>query len=936
MIYTLSSSTSFCDTLAKEWLENKKDPVWGLSHITAIVPTNRAAKTFKEAFLRQSQGKTVLLPKIISFANMDFLAPDVPPAISPLARQLLLAKLVQKKQPMSEDKAFTLASSLAELIDQMHNYDVNFDSLKEIAPDTFASHWQQTLSFLEIIETYWPEILKQRGELDPALRQIRLIENLISRWHTDPPKNPVIAVGFTGGLPIIEKFLKAVNELPQSDIYIPNLDLSLSKNDWDHLDNTHPEFYIKRLLNALNVKCEQVVSLSPKTDRFSLLSLALKPAQTTADWINEAPALSQNALIGFERIECKTPQTEAFEIACRLREVLQTPEKTAALVTTDRSLARRVRIQMSRWGIELDDSAGTPLPRTPIGVFLILMAEAAVSCKGKDLLTLLKHPLALDGDDFTDFRKKIHAAEKQARKNKLPFCPPLKTDLSAFMNLFVNPIRLPLSTILKAHLSVAESLATSADKSGAERLWAKESGDAASTLLTDLLSLADIVGDIDPVTYPAFLTAVLNTVSVRPKYGMHPRLDILGPIEARLQQPDVVIIGAMNEGAFPQMPEADAWINRPMRATLNLPAPEEKIGVSAQDFMHLAQAKEVVLTRALKVDGTPSIASRWWARLEAVAQSAHLSWPVKNEKFADLLQTKGSFTPATRPAPTPPVLARPKQLSISDITALQSDPYRVYAQRILNLFKLDELDAQTQPEDFGNAVHNALAVFINQPDKSLNNLLNIGKQAFEKERINPKNNPFAWEKFKRIASWFIDENQHLLPAPIKTLSEQSGKMKITLPAGDITLKGRVDRIDIYDHQQVGIIDYKTGLAPTKKQVEAGFAPQLPLEAVMLRQGCFENVPKQKHDVVDLSYWRLIGKANAGEIVHVLPEEKQISKDDFFALTMQRLMSLLALYQQPETPYTACPFTGYAPSYNDYAHLERIAEWQVEENDDEKE
>ena len=165
---------------------------------------------------------------------------NVPEAISPLERQLLLSKLVQKKQPMSEDKAYTLAASLAELIDQLHDYDVDFQKLKDIVPDNFASHWQQTLSFLEIVETYWPLILKERNQTDPALRQIRLVENLIHQWKVSPPKNPRIAIGFTGGLPIVEKFLKAVNELPNGDIYIPNLDKCLTDEEWESLDATHP------------------------------------------------------------------------------------------------------------------------------------------------------------------------------------------------------------------------------------------------------------------------------------------------------------------------------------------------------------------------------------------------------------------------------------------------------------------------------------------------------------------------------------------------------------------------------------------------------------------------------------------------------------------------------------------------------------------------
>ncbi|MBP5534409.1 MAG: PD-(D/E)XK nuclease family protein [Alphaproteobacteria bacterium] len=933
MIYTLSSSTSFCDELAKQWQAEKKDNIWGLSHITVFVPTIRSAKTLKEAFLRQSGGQTLLLPKIISFSNIDFLMENVPEAISPLERQLLLSKLVQKKQPMSEDKAYTLAASLAELIDQLHDYDVDFQKLKDIVPDNFASHWQQTLSFLEIVETYWPLILKERNQTDPALRQIRLVENLIHQWKVSPPKNPIIAIGFTGGLPIVEKFLKAVNELPNGDIYIPNLDKCLTDEEWESLDATHPQFYLKKLLETLNVKRNQIVAKDEITDRFKLLSMLLKPAKSSANWYKDAPKLKKNCIQNLERIECKNPQTEAFEIACRLREVLETPEKTAALVTTDRSLARRVHVQMTRWGIELDDSVGTPLARTPVGTFLILLAEAGVSQKSTDLLTLLKHPLALDGDDFTTFRKKIHQAEKQARKDKVPFSPRLKTDLTPFMNLFVNPVRQSLRLILQTHLETAQSLATSSDRTGAERLWDKEAGSTASELLTELLTYADLIGDIEPITYPAFLTAVLNSVSVRPKYGMHPRLDILGPIEARLQQPDVIIIAGMNEGTFPQLPETDAWINRPMRQVCGLPAPEEKIGVSAQDFMHLMQAKQVILTRSLKVDGSPTIPSRWWSRLDAVLQCANISCPIEDEKFISLVEIKESFNPAKCPKPTPPVEIRPTEFSVSDISTLMKDPYSIYARKILKLFKLDELDNSIQAIDFGNAVHNALALYVKKGGKKVEELLEIGEKAFAREGIYLEENPFIMERFKRIANWFVLQNTLL--DPHQSFVECPARMTLPLNKKEITITGRADRIDVFGNKKVSIIDYKTGSLPSKSQVHAGFAPQLPLEAIMLEKGCFKEIRDEEYSVNNISYWRLIGKANGGEILNVTPDPKKVWLPNFWKEILDRLSYLLSCYQDKNTPYSAHPQVGREQTYNDYAHLERQAEWQVKDGDEEE-
>ena len=714
MIYTIPSSVSFCDVLAKEWIVNAQDKIWGLSHITLITPTNRAAKTFKDAFLRQSEGKSLLLPKIISFSDMDFLATGILPAISPLARQILLSKLIQKKQPMGEDKAFCLSSSLAELIDLMHHYDVDFHKLKDIATENFSLHWQQTMSFLEIIQNYWPQILKERQQIDPALRQIKVIENLIHQWKVKPPKTPIFAIGFTGGLPIIERFLKAIYELPNSNIYIPNLDKTLSKEDWDSLDETHSQFYIKKLLNFLKVKPSDVKTYADFNDRFLLLSKALKPAARTSTWQSDKEQLKKSCINNVRLIECKTPQTEAFEIACILREVLETPAKTAALVTTDRLLARRVRVQMARWGINLDDSAGTSLSKTPIGTYLNLIAQFALTGSSRNLLALLKHPLALDGKEFNTFRKEIHKEEKRTRVEKRKFRPILKTDLSEFTNLFKNGISVSFEEILRKHLDAAQKLAESSDKTGAERMWANEAGDVASTLFTEILMHSESIGLIEPENYPAFLDALLSSVTVRSKYGMHPRLDILGPIEARLQQPELVVIAGMNEGTFPQTPDADAWLNIAMKKACGLPIPEEKIGVSAQDFLHLMQAKEVILTRSLKADGTPTIQSRWLSRLKALLECAHMDWSIENEKYAFLLEKNQGYKPTQRPAPNPALNTRPSSFSISDISTFISNPYSIYAKKILNLYKLEDLEKEIGNSDFGTAVHNALSLYFDE------------------------------------------------------------------------------------------------------------------------------------------------------------------------------------------------------------------------------
>ena len=926
MIYTLCSDGSFCDILVKRWLLEHHQDLWGVSKITLIVPTNRSAKTFKEAFLRQTGGKSLLLPKIISFANLDVFDKGIPEPISALKRQLLLAKLIQQKQPIPEDRAFSLAESLAELIDEMHHYDVSFDNLKGLVPDNFATHWQETLSFLEIIDTYWPKILKEMEKIDPSLYQIMQAESLIESWHKKAPQKDIYAVGFTGGLPVVEKFLKAVSELPNGRIYIPNLDKTLPDDVWKNLDETHPQFYLKKLLLSLNVERKDVIELQPLTPRYQMLSQALLPASKTYMWQDNLSVKQDNSI---RLIECKTPQSEAFEIACLLRETLETPAKTAALITTDRQLARRVKIQMQKWGVVLDDSAGTPLSLTPIGTFLIGLVNAAITQKQSDLLCILKHPLCLDGEDYTQFRKKIHEMEKTARKKGKPLELALNTDLSRFMNLFINPVRIPFEVFFKMHMETAQNLCASADKTGEERLWGNSSGEVASDLLTEMMANADLIGDVEPAVYADLFKMLMQTATVRPKYGMHPRLDILGPIEARLQQPDLIIIGGLNEGSFPETTKADNWINRPMRKICGLPQPEEKIGVAAQDFMHLLQAKEVILTRALKTDGVQTIPSRWLTRLQTVFEKSEQKLPSYHEGFLPNVMLCQTKQPAERPCPNPPIDVRPDHFSISDICTFLKDPYAIYAKYILNLSELPELQEKPNESCFGNAVHNALAAFLKLPKKSQTQqeLFLLGEQFLKQEGFEGQNIIFPKMRFEKIARWFFNEFENAFPKAIRYLIEETAIMQMKIKNQTFYIKGRADRVDIFDDKTASIIDYKTGsVIPSKTKVQKGFEPQLPLEALMMKEGCF-SVPSVVPE--KLFYWHINGGKNATCVKDVSPDDMEIFLEDIKI----KLIALLDRYEDPNAVYPACPKIKYAPAFNDYAHLERLDEWKEEEEED---
>lgn len=374
MIYNIAAGQSFADALAEGILERTAPAPLLLTDYTILLPSRRACRTLREAFLRLSGSKATLLPAMRPIGDVnadevalllasgeDFL--DIPGAVSRLERQLLLARAILKaKMAPSFDQAAALAQELGSFLDEVQTERLGFDGLSGLAPEEFAAHWQKTLEFLEILTEHWPEILKERGVIDFALRRNLLLEAQIQAWEKFPPEKPVIAAGSTGTVPAAAELLALVSRLPQGMLVLPGLDTALDDASWEKIGEDHPQFNMKKLLAAAGAERRDVKDwpLQGKrpinTHRVRLMSEAMRPADTTEHWRQLTPQdISTQALDGFTRVDCDTPQEEADVIAFVLREALETPGKTCALITPDRKLARRVSQSLHRWGIHIDD-----------------------------------------------------------------------------------------------------------------------------------------------------------------------------------------------------------------------------------------------------------------------------------------------------------------------------------------------------------------------------------------------------------------------------------------------------------------------------------------------------------------------------------------------------------------------------------------------------
>jgi len=958
------------------------DPL-DLAGIAVLLPSRRAGRALREAFLRRSGGTPLLLPRMRPLGDVDAdeidLAAglDLPPAVDTLRRRLLLARLVLMRadQPQLPGQAAALAGDLARLIDEVATERADWDRLGTLVPEAYALHWQRTRDFLEIVTRAWPAVLDEEGALDPAVRRDRLMAAQAALWRDDPPAGRIVAAGAAAANPGAADLLAAVAELPQGLVVLQGLDRHLDEDGWAAVaaDPAHPQHGLALLLDRLGLSRDRVPDWpdpGPEAPaaaaRAVLMSEAMRPASTTDAW-RDRPRIDAAALDGLTRIDCGGAQEEAAVVALLMRETLETPGRTCALVTPDRGLARRVAATLRRWNVEVDDSAGRALPDTPVGGYLRLLAECAASrVSPVGLLALLKHPLSSGGRPAGEFRERVRALEIGVLRGPRPgegfagLKAVLASDEARFgrrhdradLTAFVERIEgcigrfcelvagdpTPLADLVRAHALAAEALAADGTLPGPLRVWAQEDGEAAAEALNALADAARDFPEVEGRDYPPLFTALLADRTVRPRFGLHPRLHVLGLLEARLQSFDRMILGGLNEDTWPADPGADPWMSRPMRRDFGLPGPERVVGLAAHDFVQAASAPEVFLTRAERAGGAPTVPSRWLTRLDTAVKAARLdparlraggrAWTA----HARALDAPDAVVPCPPPEPRPPVALRPRRLSVTQVETWMRDPYAVYARHVLRLEALEELEAEPGAAERGGFVHAALDAFVRAhpvhlPPDPLAELLRFGERAFGPMMARPEVWAFWWPRFRKAAAWFVEAERERRRTAATVATEAKGEMTVDGPAGPFVLVAKADRIDRFGDGPLAIVDYKTGTTPSAKEIRAGVSPQLPLEAAMARVGAFPGVPAG--EVGELAYWVLSGAATPGQAKAVSDDVGELAD-----AALAGLKALVAEFDREETPYRAVPRPGFAPRYSDYVHLARVQEWAAAEGEGE--
>ncbi len=1008
VVYSIAPNRHFIGDLAFGLMDRFGASPESLSQVLVLLPTRRACRTLRETFLQLSDGAPLLLPRIRPIGDVDEddlvlttagtlsdtgATPygsgifDIPSPVSDLRRQLLLARLIMKWDGgITIEQAVLLARSLGQLVDQVQTERLSFDGLKDLAPGDLSDHWQATLKFLRIVTRVWPEVLAEEGTIDPVDYRTRLLAWQCAAWEDKSPDHPVIAAGATGGIPAVVDLLTTVARLPIGEVILPGLDQILDDESWDAVgtEESHPQFGLYRLLARLGVDRSAVRDWpsagtartgnddAPRAaeDRVRLVAEALRPASTTNAWARKPrePLSLANALgLNVQIISCRDPDAESRTIALLLRQALETPLKNAMLVTPDRNLGRRVAAEMGRWGITVDDSAGTPLSATPPAAFLLLLAQAAArDLEPAALLSVLKHPLCTIGQPPAMTRRQVRALERAALRGARPapglaglrlrlkeartdpYSPPhvifdmadaLVARLTSCLAPLENQSSCTLKDYVRALCATAEKLAESAEEPDDRSLWQGENGEVLAAFVDDLDKASGALEATPAADWAALLETLMLGRVVRPRYGTHPQLAILGPLEARLHHADMMILGSLNEGTWPVEPAVDPWMSRLMRRQFGLPSPERRLGLSAHDFAQAFCAPEVVITRSEKSDGAPTVASRWLQRLETLmtgwfSEEDLAAWRRKGLLYAEaaaVMDRPAAIQTCARPAPKPPVSARPKRLPVTQVEKWLRDPYTIYARYVLGLETLSEIDADPGTLDRGIILHEIFQAFITDrlgdslPADALSKLKDLGRARFQRLAHSPGIAAIWWPRFERAAEAFVIRETTRRNSLRQSHVEVAGRMTITGPDGEFILTGQADRIDLKCDGNAEILDYKTGALPKKANVDNGFNPQLALEGLILRHGGFDGLPPVDN-IVDLTYWQVSG----GQIPLVVRAAGKTSAGDLIDQAEEGLKRLVQRYGRGDTAYVARPASDYALAFNDYEHLARIREWAVTE------
>lgn len=1057
-VLTIPPGLPFLPTLARAICDGDVVPRFrldpenpqALAAVTIYVPTRRAVRVLRSEFVSLLGGRSAILPLIRPLGETDddsgYFDPTSPETLDlaePLpstARLLELARLILAWRnklpeavramhpesplaaPASPADAVWLAKDLADLIDSLETEEKDWEDLRQLKTEDYSAWWQLTAEFLKIASHFWPARLEELKASSAARHRnavLRIEARRLAALDGLSP-DPVIVAGSTGSVPATAELIASVAALPQGAIVLPGLDLAMDDEDWadicpEHAETIFPEparrshsqYGLHQLLRKLGVERREVIPLGHVPDvlrlRQQVLSKAMVPSDATSRWSAWRQAFSperiQTAFADVALIEASNEREEATAIAIALRLALEKPgrdgEAQAALITPDRALARRVKAELARFGIEADDTAGTPLMATPQGTLTRLLLEVALRPGDPvALISLLKHPLARFEFTPDDLQPAVAALELLALRGgtgsldpvdlsgllkrmldeatKNHHSPQWRKTLKADMPLQAEKLSLAVEQALKpltdflfeeADPSLPrrkQALADWAEQTGRALenvarcpkeafgpLWSGEAGDCLARLLTSIIETDGII-EADGPQWIDIMNAFLSGEAVKPRAMSNPRVFIFGTLEARLQSVDTLVLGGLNEGVWPSQPAGNPFLSRMMKAGIGLEPPERRTGQHAHDFEMANGTLSLIYSRSARQGSAPAVASRWLQRLLALGGSDFAQQLRKRGAlychWAKLIDRDQAQSPARRPAPRPPAGLQPIKYSFSEVGRLRRDPYAVYARRILKLDPLQAFITDPGLAERGSLYHRIVDRFIKEGHvadfpAAVTAMAEIIRTEFDAEGLPPHVDAVWRPRFEEVAREFLKWQAERQGVIEKSFTEVGARLD--LPELGLSITGIADRIDLKPGGRADIIDYKTGSSPSASQARSLLDPQLPLEAAALGAGAFRAIQARETD--DLLYVRLRpGHRFCADVVNNEKRKASAAAQPKSAMELAdealgELSRFVAVLRSGEQGFMSRLIPASARDFGgEFDHLARVAEWASAENSEEAE
>jgi ATP-dependent helicase/nuclease subunit B len=942
-LYRIAPEANYLRTLAHFVSEKCDTNPIEIAEAIVILPNRRSALKIREYFLENSENKVSFLPKIISLAeinesnfedNFDIIKQynQIPPAISSDKRLFILSKLIRDNsakfnlEKINFEASLKLAASLATLFDDMQKYQISHSAINDILPEELSAHKQISLQLINYILEEYPIILSQNNLIDSSTR-LNLTLELYGEYIKTSSTEKIFIAGSTGSIPATRALIKTIFQYNNGYAILPYIDISLSNYDWqqiaDDSNASHHQKQLYSLLQVLQIDRSSIENIENGNDARELqISDIFRPATTISSWQNSKH--SGKTLDWIKYIKAENILAEAKIISVIINQQLQ-QDKSVAIVCNNKNLIDKISEYLHKFNIEIDNSFGESLASSAEAKLFLNIAE--LISKDFSIISLL-NILKTTSKQKQISLSTIYNFEILVRKNNIKNLSEVFNHKdfdkinASLANLLshIEEVRkysikeTDISKLLKNSFQLTDILNPQLDISQNDN-W--------QSINSLLLNFSNSIGyHIEKDLFSSSISFLLSTKKIWQKYKSGKKIVALSPIEARLQNFDSVIIADLNQGSWPDE-KFSPWLSKNMFKQMGFSPAEDYMSLSAHDFVSLLNTPQVFITKSEYKNGDVTIDSTFLIRLKTYFKLLFGSDLIPSDEYNFTIENlDGNFVARKsyeKPYPKPPLEARFNNISVTDIDKLIQNPYAIYAKKILNLKKLDDLERDTSFSDYGSFCHRLLEKFtelhqlyiakvnVNNFDNALDETY---KEFLEKNSANP-----AWKnQLNQIKHWFLAIEKRDVENIKQLVFEKEIKYQIADTNFSLTCKA--DRIELTKDNKVNVADYKTGGFPTNADINNLKSSQLILAAWLIKQNAMP-LDSDKISLADIIYYNF-SFSNGG------PEKKiyNIDLEQLVADADIELARLVADIQNPQKPFLINPHEKVSLKY-DYTHLERV-------------